>query len=371
MALKPSAPSADQDAPEADDVAAPIQDAAAPDADPIIADDDADPSPAADAKEPETLGDVVRSVLEKNKDEEKPEEGSSASEVQDASKPTDGDATPAEKPETPEEAEKPPPFHKHPRWQSMVAERDGFRAEAEGLRENAGRFEQIQAYQTRYELSNEEVAEGYKIMALMRQDPAGAYAALQPYISRLEEFMGVTLPEDLAEDVERGAITGERAAELAAARSRATFSQGREAATRARVERQSQYETVSRAAAAVGSAVEGWVNSWRGSDPDFDAKHGPVHDRIEVLISRAEKSGQAITPDGALAMCKQAKIDVDAQVKALTPKGKARTERRSDLDRDPTSVSAQPKNIKDAIRLAASGQYVASAVKSVRAGTQQ
>lgn len=93
------------------------------------------------------------------------------------------------------------------------------KAELERIKPMADRYEAIEKFRNESELSTDEMATGFEIMRLIKQDPLKALDALRPYVSALEEVTGVNLPPDLVADVEKGVISEARAQELSRARS--------------------------------------------------------------------------------------------------------------------------------------------------------
>ena len=71
------------------------------------------------------------------------------------------------------------PFHKHPRFKEVIDQRNKYR-------EGAEQYEQITGFLAQNNLSAEEAAQGFQIMALMKNDPAAALDALSPFVQQLE-----------------------------------------------------------------------------------------------------------------------------------------------------------------------------------------
>ena len=166
--------------------------------------------------EPETtLMDVVEDALKSSKEEEEsaPPEPP-AGEVEDVV---------SEKLETPKTSEEEEdwsdvPFNKHPRFQSLVQEKNRLKSEAGQHREDAEQYRKITDFITTNRLSAEEAAEGFRVMSLMKNDPAKAYEVLQGHLEGLAKTTGAELSEDLQVKVDDGLLDEDAAQELSRAR---------------------------------------------------------------------------------------------------------------------------------------------------------
>jgi hypothetical protein len=167
----------------------------------------------------------------------------------------------AETPEAQAEADAKLPFHEHPRWKEVIAERDGFR-------EDAGRFREIEGFMQSHGLTGEEVAEGFDIMAKLKSgDPARLGEVRDYFATRLaflDDALGNVLPDDLQQKVANGEIDEAAAKEVA--RLRATDKlrtanderrQEADAETKAR-------EATQANAQACATAVDDWEKQRRG-----------------------------------------------------------------------------------------------------------
>ena len=92
------------------------------------------------------------------------------------------------------------PFHKHPRFKEVIDQRNKYR-------EGAEQYEQITGFLAQNNLSAEEAAQGFQIMALMKNDPAAALDALSPFVQQLGIQSGITMPGDIQSKVEDGYLT--------------------------------------------------------------------------------------------------------------------------------------------------------------------
>lgn len=245
-------------------------------------------------------------------------------------------------PEEQAEADKALPFHEHPRWKEVIAERDGYK-------EDASSFREITTFMRTHGLTGDEVAEGYDIMAKLKSGEPKNLAEVREYFSTrlafLDDVLGNVLPEDLRQRVDSGAIDEEAAQELARARAseKLLTAQAETRATRD-TEAETQRATVANAQACA-TAVDDWEKRVRSADPDYAKKAALVETTCRAIVQ--EKGAAPRNPQEAVALAKEALDRVNAQLAAALPKPKA-------VVKAPSGSSArvvdQPKTLLDAVR---------------------
>lgn len=336
---------------QAEDLAGVIDQAAS--GTPDVTADSSPATPDANSSELDLEAVVKRAAEMKSEDAEasstdgKGEEGNEAVAKTDEAAPPE--KTPEEVAKEEEAADAKLPFHKHPRWQKIKGERDQFKqkstefeAKLAEVAPKAEQLDRIGTFMRENELTAEEVQKGFEIMALMKHNPQAALERLMPHLEVLELASGRKLPKDLQERVDAGEVTPDIAHEAARARMEA-------AAARSRVERTEQViqqDRAREASMAMKTAVDGWENSVKASDPDYSHIQSFVIDRIRVLM--AQQSPR--TPDEAVALAKRAYEDVKASMRRVLP---PRTQTRPmTSDKSSTTAAAVPTNLEDVVRLA-------------------
>jgi hypothetical protein len=286
--------------------------------------------------EPKSLMEAVKAAADKDSKAGEPitpEQKDAVSETE--SKPNETPTDEVKKGEDPAKDEK-VPFHKHPRWQEMIRERDSFKDEA-------SQYRQITGYMSQNQLSNDEVAKGFEIMALMKNDPLRAREMLLQYTRALDEYAGVILPEDLSKKVDEGAIDEAAAQELARTRNEAL-------ANRARYEQLAQTQQVQHQQAAqeaIQREVFGWEETIKQRDVDYAAKQNLVLDRARTYLTQ----GQPRTPQEAVAIVERAYADVNETLKGFAP----RRQPVRAVSSTSSTTNSQPvaRTLQEAIRIAA------------------
>lgn len=300
---------------------------------------DADSAGSSDAGKDNDAKKETRSLLDVVKDAVKPEDSkgtSSASE--DGKGETEKGAEP--KQEKPKDGEEDlPPFHDHPRWKELQAKN------AE-LSRDADQFRKVDAFMVKNDLNAVEVADGLKVMALMKKDPVRAREQLQQYIDDIDFVLGKKLPDDLQEKVDNGSMTEDAARELSITR------QQKQAAesdlTTERTNRTTEaHESLKRN---IASEMTKWESDKLKSDPDYSVKQPLVLDRVQAIIFNRKRGLSSV--EDARAVGEQALKDVNEKLKNMLPK---RTQIRNPPAGNNRPVSTEPKTLKDAIRAAVGG----------------
>lgn len=257
--------------------------------------------------------DVVRNVLTvkpaTTEAEKKPDAQASTPDATTPTAAADGKLPPL----TPEEEAK-LPFHKHPRWQEVLKDRDTARVRAAELEEPARQFGMVQDFMSKNSLTPPEMADGFTVMALMRNDPGKAIPVLEDYLDQLKLITGQKLPDDLQSQVDSGAMTDAAAKELATSRLKiatttAESTRNAEAAnaTASQIARQNN-----------ATAVNAWEVQTRSADPDYDRKRPFIKDSI--LAQTAALGTKPPTAAEAVAIAKRAYDSVTERFKGLGPR---------------------------------------------------
>lgn len=292
--------------------------------------------------------DLLSVVKDAVKKDDEAEAASPTAEGEGEAKPTGTEAKPEGAAEaTQAEADAKLPFHEHPRWKEVIAERDGYK-------DDAGRFREVTNFMESNSLTGDEVTEGFAVMADLKSgDPARLSKAREYLSSRLtalDDALGNVLPDDLQERVDGGLVDVETAQELAKTRAadrlRTTQAAERE---RADAQEQTRNQVVARATANA-TAVDAWDKQQRQSDPDYAKKADLIETTCRAIIQQTGKVPQ--TPDEAVALCNEALKHVNTRLSGMLPKPKP-------VRGDPVGSSAKtvsdPKTLRDAIKAAVSG----------------
>jgi hypothetical protein len=247
------------------------------------------------------------------------------------------------------------PFHNHPRFKEVITQRNALRSElgeaTERLRQyepDAQQWGNVREFMQHNNLSDQDVLDGFRMMALLRTSPIEGRAAMAQYLSEVDAALGLRLPDDLREEVEFGYISEERANELARARATTASYEAQAQANRQYVEQNQQQEAVAALQTQLTTAAERWETARRARDPDFEAKADLIADRMRS-IAQAERL-QPSTPEQITALLDRAAADVTVHLKRFVPA--VRSMARPTAASPATVAAPEPKSMREAIALA-------------------
>lgn len=306
-------------------------------AEPVKADAKQDSTPSSGAgdkdanKKPASLLDAVKSAVAKKADAASSTVGSNGKPAEDTeADPKALDDSAKDKPKS-DAAEK-LPFHNHPRWKEMIVERDALKPKAE-------QFEKITNFMSANGLSNQEVVEGFQIMALMKTNPVEAHKRISEYKAKLDAIVGEKLPEDLHKKVEEGFVDSDTAKENARLRAEKAFYEQRQA--------QQEQQAVAQRQAGIHSAIVNWEQKMKATDADWSAKQEFVTDQVKLMLAAEQPS----TPEQAIALVERAYSITRERMARFAPRRQPVTHVSSSTS-SATAV-AQPKTLLEAVRLGA------------------
>lgn len=226
------------------------------------------------------------------------------------------------------------PFHNHPRFKQLIAQRDQFKGDAE-------QYQKVQAFLDQNSLNPEEAAEGLTLMALMKHSPQEAWKRLKPRIQQLLVEAGEVLPNDLTERVRRGELTREAALEM----SRLRATQDSSKRLREHEDTVRQREQQNQAVMGLRTAAADWETRMRGTDADFDAKLEALQKEVIWLQRR---DGVPRDPEGVQ---RQLQAAYQAVNKTLSASQVRKPEKRPVTGgRVAGTPRAEPKSMLDLVR---------------------
>ena len=278
-------------------------------------------------KKPTSLLDAVKRAVQTPADADSSTVETNGASAKDATPPALGLDDPA-KDKARAEADQKLPFHNHPRWKEVVNERDAYRSDA-------GEYRKITTFMSSNGLSNDEVVEGFQIMALMKTNPAEAHKKISEYKARLDEFVGETLPPEIHKKVEEGYIDADTAKQLAAL----------QAEKQLHVQRQ-QYAMDQQALAAkadIHGSVVNWEQQMKAKDPDWSAKQELVIDQVKLMLASERPS----TPKEALALVERAHSIIKERLSRFAPQRRPLNTVSSSTSS--ANAAAVPKSMKEAV----------------------
>lgn len=280
-------------------------------------------SPAAgeqQAEAPKTPLEAVKAALEKN--EAAPAEPEKKPEPKASDSPTD---EPGKDKDTKDgaNADDKLPFHTHPRFKQLLKERNEATEKAKRLDTLLDQVAQLDLDAAEYDTALNLAAMAKR--ASSTNDPRLA-RELIPHVSgivaQLQQIAGETLPDDLQEMVDIGAVSLEQARETASLRRENDRLKRETEASRANAERavrQTAAERQSQLISEVEKTLSDWEKRWASSDPDY----GVMQPLVEAQIVKSmQEKGAPKSRDEAVALAEDAKKTITKLLAGRITQGK-------------------------------------------------
>ena len=297
-----------------------------------------------DANKPANLLDVIKSAVEKPAELVDPSPAES-----DPAKP-EGEAPAAEAEAKPEDDAN-LPFHNHPRFKGLITERDELRTERDSFRDGAERWQAIDTWRQEKNLTPEEVAEGYQIMALLKSGDHGMLSQARDWfserLSNLDDALGIAIPTDLQERIDSGILDEEGAQEIARARAAVTLRKNKETADAEASAATTAESEVQALTNEMTSAVNDWETRTKASDPDYAKKANLMQDRCLRIVRDTGSAPKSAAE--ATALADRAYKEITDELRASLPKPKPIAP--APVGRS-TSAAPAPTTLRDAINAA-------------------
>lgn len=177
------------------------------------------------------------------------------------------------------------------------------------LRPDAERGTALSRYLAESGVSPEEFVQLQDAGALIKRDPMAARKILADKLAEIDRAIGLTLPDDLKNEVEAGYISEERARELSQARARAARAEETVTQTRQATAQQ-----------VLLGAVTEWESQIRGVDADFARKLPEIQSKVRLKVLEREAAGQPVTSASeAVKIAQDAYREVNEMLAAFAP----------------------------------------------------
>ena len=320
------------------------------------------PSPGAD-QTPSDKGETKESLLEAvqravpelrrtKEDDAEGERGASPAQVADKDRPA-----PDDDPELPEEvtAEEQAKYGKTAkrRISKLTKQRERLQGELQRLQPSAQAADQVTKYLRDNDISRDDFLMTLELASAMRRgDFKTFYEGVRPYMKLAEEYLGVSLPQDLQVEVQRGQMTTQAAAmyskermdramaQTNAARQQQALQQHQVASQQTQAQQQQQY-----LASQVKTSVDAWESRIAASDPEYAAKQPAVNDTMWAVV---REQGAPQSAEHAIAIANEAYRRVNQRYAAWVPQRRPTSRVPSSTGRT-AGVTPEPKSLRDAV----------------------
>jgi len=241
----------------------------------------------------------------------------------------------------------------------LLDQRREARAEAarlKGMEPSAQAADSVTKYLRDNDISREDFLLTLELAAAMRRgDFRTFYAGVQPYVKLAEEYLGVSLPPDLQEQVRQGHMTTQAAQAFSRERMdramaqnnfQRTQQQHRQFAEQSTAQQQTQQRTY------LANQVRDTVNAWEAkimqSDPDYAAKRAAVQDTMWAVV---RERGVPQSADHAVKIAEEALKRVNERYRSWAPQRRPTSRAPSSTGRT-TGATPEPRSLADAVKVA-------------------
>lgn len=169
------------------------------------------------------------------------------------------------------------PFHKHPRFQQVITERNEFERQITEYKPAADRMAGVEKFCRDNNVPAVDYDESIRLAALTRSNPTEALARFKKIVENLEVQTGSALPQDLQKRVDDAKLSIEDAQELAKARLEKNQATYQAKAVEATAAERAQKELV--------SSLDAWTQAKIKSDPSFKPKGKGSEDGKYELVT--------------------------------------------------------------------------------------
>jgi len=278
----------------------------------------------------------------------------------------DGDgASPArvardEEPELPEEAT-PEELAKlsqsaKRRIKKLNSQRQKLAGEVQRLRSlepSAQAAEQVTKYLRDADIGQDDFLMGLELMAAMRRgDFRKFYEGVRPYMKLCEEYLGISLPPDLQQQVQQGQMTTQAAALYSRERMDRAMAQTNATRQQAALQQHQQLSSQKVLADQVAVAVNLWEANVIGSDPRYAAKKPAVQ---STMLALAKEYGPPRSPENGVQLAQEAYRRVNEQYKLWAGPQRQATSRVPSSTGRTAGAAPEAKTLLEAVRFAREG----------------
>jgi hypothetical protein len=300
-----------------------------------VAEDTASSSDASEVKAEtlETLADVVQEAFQPAEESSEKAETTEETEI----------TEPIESSEEVSGDYKDVPFNTHPRFRSLIAEKNELKETAAKLQLDSDQYAKITDFIDKNNLTSKDAVEGFKIMAAIKNNPDHAYKMLSHHFGNVSKRTGRSLPSDIKSRMDDGFLDEAAAKELSQTRAKLAEVQNLRKADQAKnVQQKDGHQSDM-----LSSALQTWGETTLAKDVDFGLKQEEFNDRVVALVN---ERGRPETQSDVLGLVEDAYATVNERFKARQPQPQAiRTATGGKLSGTPR---LEPKTLSDAISMA-------------------
>jgi hypothetical protein len=227
------------------------------------------------------------------------------------------------------------------------------------LEPSANAAAQVTDYLRKHDIGQDDFLFGLELMASMRQGNFKKfYEGVMPYVKLCEEYLGISLPPDLQQQVNQGQMTTQAAAMYSRERMDKAMAQNNAVRQQAALNQHqmssnAQLEQSRREVLAnqVATTVNNWEAQIARTDPDYAAKQTAVKNMMWAVM---RETGTPQSPEHGIQIAQEAYRRVNEQFKAWAPQRRATSRVPSSTGRT-AGVAPEPSSLLEAVKFAREG----------------
>lgn len=240
------------------------------------------------------------------------------------------------------------------RIEKLVSERRSLRTEVDQLRSTLGpgseAADQVSKYLRDNDISREDFLLTLELAAAMRRgDFRSFYAGVKPYMDLAEQYLGLQLPQDLQQVVQRGEMSPQAAAIFHRERMDRALSDTQRLRQAYTIDQRDTTAAQQQLRDAVGNSVNAWEASVVASDPDYALKKAAVSDTMWSVL---RERGNPQTPEQAVAIAQEAYARVNRHYQNWGPPPRRSTSRQPSSTGRFNGAAPEPRNLREAVEMA-------------------
>jgi hypothetical protein len=229
-------------------------------------------------------------------------------------------------------------------------------ARLKALEPSAQAADSVSRYLRENDIGRDDFLQGLQMMSdLRRGNFARFHAGMLPFMRLAEEYLGISLPQDLQEQVRQGHMTTQAAQAFSRERMERVMHQNnlqRQQQAFGQYAQATQAQVQKNALNALANKVKDKVNAWEAkvaqSDPDYARKKTAVQDTMWAVV---REKGVPRTPNHAVQIAQEALRRVNENVARWSPPRRPTSRIPSSTGRT-AGVTPEPRTLLEAVQQA-------------------
>ena len=239
------------------------------------------------------------------------------------------------------------------RIKKLNSQRQRLSNEVQRLTPGANLAARTEKYLRDHDIGQDDFLFGMEMMAAMRRgDFVKFYEGVRPYMKLSEEYLGISLPPDLQQQVQQGHMTTQAAAMYSKERMDKAMAQTNAVRNQAALQQHQQQSALDALADRVAAAVNNWEADIIRGDPNYAAKKSAVQTTMLALV---QQRGRPQSPEHGVQIANEALRRVNEQYLQWSGSQRRPTSRVPSSTGRTAGVAPEAKNLLEAVRFAREG----------------